>query len=333
MFQMYGSVWVNVFPYCLLNVLIATSIKLPLMYGLMSSYEIDDSGHALMGIMVAFLVVTRGSISLGGYDFCTKTFDDALRSCREICQHATAFTRYDRSDAAIAWRFEVCRRSISLINVLVAYLQYDVSSIDPWDVEGLYDDERKAMKKLLEGQNERSPELMTMFLRSTILSHTEILQKPLDPMREDKLLANITEYVTSYIGIVRFNNHPLPFPLAQMTRTLIIIWVYSIPFFLAPSVEIAPLIFFIIILTYSFVGMELVSDEMHDPFGDDPNDLEVVDLAKHAIEDIQLTLLDVDGQSSLERLKQPLTGTSHSYSSVILMEASHETMFNEYSRS
>lgn len=61
-----------------------------------------------------------------------------------------------------------------------------------------------------------------------------------------------------------------------MTRTFLIIWVFTLPMALANDIDkLTPLIFVIFFLTYGFVGLELICIEMDDPYGDDPNDFNV----------------------------------------------------------
>jgi hypothetical protein len=61
------------------------------------------------------------------------------------------------------------------------------------------------------------------------------------------------------------------------------------------------LVFFI---TYAFVGLEFVSIELDDPYGDDPNDLDILGLAKTVFEDIYICIYDCDGEESAKGLKK-----------------------------
>jgi len=58
-----------------------------------------------------------------------------------------------------------------------------------------------------------------------------------------------------------------------MTRTFLFFWVFSLPMVLINDndqiVEVLVLMFF---CTYGFLGLEYVSMELDDPYGDDPND-------------------------------------------------------------
>lgn len=58
-------------------------------------------------------------------------------------------------------------------------------------------------------------------------------------------------------------------------------WVISIPFVLVHEInELYACVFIAFMITYAFVGLECVVIELHDPFGDDPNDIEVYSLTE-----------------------------------------------------
>jgi predicted membrane chloride channel (bestrophin family) len=66
-----------------------------------------------------------------------------------------------------------------------------------------------------------------------------------------------------------------------MTRTFLFIWVFTLPFVLSNDIDnVYDLVFVIFFLTYGFLGIELISIEMDDPYGDDPNDFDVVSLVQ-----------------------------------------------------
>lgn len=64
--------------------------------------------------------------------------------------------------------------------------------------------------------------------------------------------------------------------------------------------QIAIVVFFI---TYGFLGLEYVSIELDDPFGDDPNDFKTLRMAQTVYEDIYLTLFQMDGPTYAESLR------------------------------
>ena len=68
--------------------------------------------------------------------------------------------------------------------------------------------------------------------------------------------------------------------------------------------QIATIVFFV---TYGFLGLEYVSIELDDPFGDDPNDFNGLGMAQGVYEDIYLALYGIDGYNYAERLRQTIS--------------------------
>lgn len=65
-------------------------------------------------------------------------------------------------------------------------------------------------------------------------------------------------------------------------------------------VQILVVVFF---LTFGFIGMEFVSIELDDPFGEDPNDFDDEAMAQVAIDDILLCVFKQDGVKAEEHVK------------------------------
>jgi hypothetical protein len=101
-----------------------------------------------------------------------------------------------------------------------------------------------------------------------------------------------------------FLTTPFPFPLAQMARTFLFFYVFTVPFALLHDVSIPAahcvVIFF---LTYGFMGLEYVSIELDDPFGSDDNDFKNLRYAQTTFEDCYAIILDMDGPEWLDKLR------------------------------
>lgn len=97
-----------------------------------------------------------------------------------------------------------------------------------------------------------------------------------------------------------------------MTRTIVFLYVFTVPFvLLSNSGSLAAHCFFVFLVTYGFVGLEVVSIELDNAFGNDANDLDNAAMALTAYEDCYLTILDVDGPDWTNKLhaRMQFTGT------------------------
>jgi len=88
----------------------------------------------------------------------------------------------------------------------------------------------------------------------------------------------------AYHGLRILANTPFPFPLVQMGRTFLAFWVFTLPFALCSAqYELIGLLWCIFFVTYGFVGLEYVSTELDDPFGDDATDFDDLGMAEVSI--------------------------------------------------
>ena len=152
----------------------------------------------------------------------------------------------------------------------------------------------------------RAPLVFASSLRKLLLKPREsfCLNDRLSPPEELKLLNFVTLYCTSFHGLNKLITTPFSFPLTQMSRTILFFWVFTLPMTLMIDSEeryqVAVVVFFV---TYGFVGLEYVSIELDDPFGEDANDINSLSMAQAVYEDIYLTLYQMDGREYAERLR------------------------------
>jgi predicted membrane chloride channel (bestrophin family) len=122
-------------------------------------------------------------------------------------------------------------------------------------------------------ENMRVPILMGLLMRNTIVENSKRLPKPLEIQQEMKLLASVDACNAAFAGIRKFNSTPTPFPLIQMERTFLFLYIYTVPFIFAhdKSSTFAHC-FAIFLLTYGLLGLEVIAIQLDDPFGDDAID-------------------------------------------------------------
>jgi predicted membrane chloride channel (bestrophin family) len=83
--------------------------------------------------------------------------------------------------------------------------------------------------------------------------------------------------LTSLYRVIGIVTTPIPFPMVQMSRTFLFFYIYTLPSALltASSTPAADLVV-LFIVTYGFIGLELISIELDDPFGDDVIDFDTI---------------------------------------------------------
>lgn len=305
--QLHGSVWPAVLPFCALNcvnLLIAAVLKKYLISDLKIS---EDDFTSSLSIIVAFLSVTRVNISFNDYISHRNGLQQIARSARDLVFHSVAFTRGDSSTSAKEWRFTIARETIALLKLMVSALQFESKGEEAWKSSALTADERSVLLHNVGSDNERSSYVLTMFLQSTISSQDQKLNKPLSDVMILKLFAFVSDYTKGYNDIFALLDTGFPFPLIQMCRTFVFLYVFTMPWIMylgeGSSIGLFPLMIYNFFVTYAFLGLEFVSLEMDDPYGDDPNDLEIGSLAEKVFEDIIMCIEDVDGEEKANILR------------------------------
>lgn len=102
---------------------------------------------------------------------------------------------------------------------------------------------------------------------------------------------------------------PMPYPFIQMTKTFLYIWLYTLPLALLherytkDDNPIVPM-FIVFILTYGFLGVEFVSVELTDNFGDDPSDFDALGLMQICFEDCYWAIYQLDGDAWAQALRK-----------------------------
>jgi len=264
-----------VLPYCIANTLLSI-----LLDWLNVSKHIDlgisGKGHAFLGLVVAFLIVSRANVSIGRYNGARNCLSTMYRSARELIQNMAVLSNDRLSQEAKEWRFQVAYKTLMLLRTVTAVIQYQDSQIPCWELEELDEDEAAALKQRLyvgdatamkwrhdggrteAGENMRVPVLFCYELRTAVHDQRQFLNPPLETGQENKLLASIDGFMNGFYGIRKFLTTPFPFPLVQMARTFLFFYVFTVPFALVETstniIFHSILIFF---FTYGFMGLEV----------------------------------------------------------------------------
>lgn len=252
------------------------------------SIKITDLGHTFIALVVAFLLVSRVNIALNRYNQARVALGTMYASSRELVQYAVLFSSLDHTDRAREWRLELSYRLLILLRTSMAVTDFATTHQAAWDVPELHGTLKddicdstcmSAGRRWAHAQRNvweeslRVPIRVAYLLRKSIHSQTTRLDHPMHVTQENILLAKVDAFLTGYYAMRQFLTTPVPFPLIQMARTFLFLYVFTVPLvFVADKSSLLAHCFAIFVLTYGYVGLELVAIELDDPFGDDPND-------------------------------------------------------------
>jgi len=323
-FQMTGSVWPKVLPYCLINSGLLLVLQLLKTHDI-ADFSISDKGHTMTTLFVSFLIISRVSMSLGRYNECRTCLTKIYREARELVQNMIIFTQADQSDQAKAYRLELAYQMSMLLRLVMAVIDFPTNKVPGWELPEL---RGKAKAYLLKNReiavlarqseeaandhhkaemNMRLPIQMGYFLGETIFAANEHIVREsskLGPWQFGKVFGSLDGFMAAYYGIRRFQTTPFPFPLVQMARTFMFIYLYTLPFELLEldNDNLFVHMCIVFLVTFGFAGLETVSIEFDNPFGDDENDFDNLGMAYSALEDTYITIYNADGEASMKKL-------------------------------
>jgi predicted membrane chloride channel (bestrophin family) len=318
LFQMYGSAFPQVLPFCAINVLWTLAIYFMRDYGIADITFTSTTGHSFMGLLVSFLVVARSRISYDRFMEIRRHLAVAYRSCRELAQFTCVYTFKTKTEQAQEWRQEVAYRTILLLRVTMDTLKWSSTERHMWEKE--FDSHHKDRDpsvhfrrfesfthghRTLVDENFRAPIMFAHILRETIMMHPESLGYTLHPNEYRDLLQFSSLFIEAFHGFRVLIFTPYPFSLMQMTRIFLFSWVYSLPLLLVEELgSIWHTLMMVFLITFGFVGTEYVSMALDDPFGDKANDIDEHGMALLVYEDIYLAIYRTDGNASATALRE-----------------------------
>jgi len=251
--------------------------------------SILPQGHAMMSILIAYLGVSKVNLAYDRFMACRLETGRALNLLREMNQYCITMTEADLSPEASEWRKETKTTILQLIQVTVTMIKNSKHA-------------QQLATNVIKDQK-GDPFEMINYLRSHMYQGSKALAgSELQLLERCKLMDVLHEFTASYRELVRLASTPIPFALVQMGRTFMFIWVLSLPLVLSGkdfNDDITSVFMFVILLTYGFLGLEMVAMIMSNPFGDEASDdLNVKGLAISAMNGI------TNDSNRLERIER-----------------------------
>jgi putative membrane protein len=289
-----GSVLPRAMPY--ITAVTALTFFLWVLRGAGISFGVKNDAHGYLGTLLSFLLVGRLQKSCAEFWAARKQLSVAARSCVDLWQAILLDAEESgRSTAANAeWR-KNARRLISASMKALTFNMNDtmLSSTGSrvLDREIFVDRLRGGLQPLLtdaeiaQVERARHPTLQTLFLLRRHFALRRV--RMLGGIDVESRLANLS---TTWHKMDTHITALEPFPLAQMSRVFLFVFVFSLPFTLIDDLGVYAVLA-MPLLAYGYIGLDLITTEISNPFGREKNDLDV----ERIYEDVRATL----GQFSL----------------------------------
>lgn len=246
-------------------------------YGVYIAFS--PQGYALVGLLVSFLVLNKLHYALDRYNQIRMYIGQACIALRELHQVAIIFTTSTSTPSCNQneldqWKIIVRNQILLVLSSTIKVLQNDklacylarnefrdeivVKCKDAIELDPTIHTQR--LRQLLYQCN-------TYFSMNQINDDGKYLHK-LELLERMKLLDILMIYCTSYRELIRLVSTPIPFPMIQMGRTFLFLWIYTMPIALVGlDYQISAVLAFIFFLSYGYIGVELVAMQLIHPFG------------------------------------------------------------------
>jgi predicted membrane chloride channel (bestrophin family) len=296
LFRIEGNVLFAVLPFCIANCMI---LGLVAFYQTKQEFEFSATGHGLLTLLVSFLVISKVNLAYDRFRAVRKDAAEAFLHLRELMQMVIAISssvsppttkgddhddiddgddNENRSKELRCWRLECLSKVAELMDLTVTVVKdHDLAcyfarntplpqrALKNYSSQGPPD--MNALDPMVHAQSVRMHVYHTSDLGIHLLERVSLSNK-------------LQEFIQSYNNLLVLSSTPLPFPLVQMGRVFLFLWTFSMPLVLlgGPFSGFWGAQLFLFFLTYGFIGLELVSIKLSDPFGDSRDDVQIASI-------------------------------------------------------
>lgn len=226
------------------------------------NYKNNTVVHSILGFVLSMLLVFRTNTAYDRWWEGRKIWGDIVNQSRNMAIKLRAYLKKKEN-------------SDELIETIIAYNYVLREHLRPNEIN------KDALNKLSE---ELKKELLVSKHPPNTISI--YIQKRLEQFRTSGELSELqvlmlNDEVRSFVNncgaCERIKNTPIPYSYNIFLKKIIFLYVVTIPFAFGPEFRYAT-IFISIIVLYVFASIELIAEEIEDPFGDDDNDLPLEDI-------------------------------------------------------
>eukprot|EP00956_Cyclotella_meneghiniana_P043737 scaffold285410_cov66-Cyclotella_meneghiniana.AAC.1 len=146
-FSMRGSVWPHVFKLCVFNLLWTLFCEFVIKAKYEEPFNMTGKGHALMAIMVSFLLVQRVNLALAHYHEARENLSGMLKFTRDLVAATAIHTKDDQTQSAKEWRNLIAYYTCLMLRLMMAASDYKSEGIEPWKIPELHGDIKEELLK------------------------------------------------------------------------------------------------------------------------------------------------------------------------------------------
>ena len=280
-----GSVLPKILPRLL--IILILSIVVVVLKGVFFSYKVtlDPAPFTLFGIALALFLGFRNTASYDRFCEARKIWGSLLNDSRSLARQALTISGYsqDSEETGI------------FINYLTAFIYALKHQLRGTDATA---DLFKRLNPELAGHLSKArykPALLLKEMGQWVQKAREMGH--LDTILQVAFEQNIDKLSEVVGGCERIASTPIPYTYRVLLHRTVYLYCFLLPFGFVDSLSwMTPLI--VVFITYTFIALEAIADEIEEPFGTEPNDLALNSLSAM----IEATVLEMAGKGVEEKL-------------------------------
>ena len=219
--------------------------------------------HSILGFVISLLLVFRTNTAYDRWWEGRKLWGDLVNNSRNLMLKLHAFIPEDKREL-INFRILITNYSFALKEHLRGGFKGELLEEHP----------RLSIKDLKEFNHTPNRIALQLYVDAEALVKKNILS-------EEKLLIlndELRSFTNTAGACERIKKTPIPYSYSTFIKRMIFLYIITLPIGLIPDLKWAtiPVVLFVF---YAFASLELLAEEIEDPFGHERNDLPTDDLA------------------------------------------------------
>lgn len=221
--------------------------------------------HSLLGFVLSLLLVFRTNTAYDRWWEGRKLWGELVNNSRNLMFKINAFLPQTEM---------VTKKHFSLLigNFAMALKEHLRQGINPLLID---EHPNLSVKEVTENPHGPNRIIQQLFIETNQLHQKGIIS--------DEKLIVLNHELSSFAAVVgaceRIKSTPIPYSYSTFIKRIILIYTITLPIGLVDDFKWAtiPMVLFVF---YAFAGLELIAEEIEDPFGKEDNDLPTDDIAK-----------------------------------------------------
>ncbi len=212
--------------------------------------------HSILGFVLSMLLVFRTNTAYDRWWEGRKIWGDIVNNSRNLALRITTYLTENED------KEELLRYIYHYNYLLKCHLRKKAFS------HVIHELNEKTKEYLLNSKHPPNAMAKLIFAKLNEL----YIQKKLNDNQLLLLNEELKSFTNNCGACERIKNTPIPYSYNLFLKKIIFLYVFTIPFAFGPDFRYTTIVISIVVL-YVFASIELIAEEIEDPFGDDDNDL------------------------------------------------------------